>query len=158
MQVWMPSTHVWPNLSSPSFPHLLNHAPSGAQQLRLPVFLFAPHLGQALEGVFGAVSIAGGVSVDVFETLTMLVALSTRRILYSMALTSASLDSFDPCVFKGPVAHVAATIEPATTGGTTTKFAGFFLNAALRANIIVRRRNCRRIDCRRVGRSNARCC
>jgi len=44
LQIWTPCVHVWPKFETPAFPHLLNHAPPGAQQLRLPDFFRVPHL------------------------------------------------------------------------------------------------------------------
>ena len=44
----MPSNHVWASFESPGFPHLLNQAPPGAQQLGFPDFLRMPHLRHSL--------------------------------------------------------------------------------------------------------------
>ena len=56
VQASIPSSHVCSKVESPGFPHLLNQAPPGAQQLCLRESFFVPHAEHVLIGrmvVFG---------------------------------------------------------------------------------------------------------
>ena len=64
--VSMPSPQVWSKLESPALPHFPNQEPPRAQQLRLPDFLTAPHLGHTavlvavMDGSAAAVAVVMG--------------------------------------------------------------------------------------------------
>ena len=59
LQASTPSDHLWSTFMLPAPPHLLNQAPSGAQQLTLPDFLNVPHFGHVI--VLGIVEVTAGV-------------------------------------------------------------------------------------------------
>ena len=59
LQACTPSSHVCSVLELPLVPQLLNQAPPGAQQLSLPDFLMAAHLGHT-----GVILVAVTAAVD----------------------------------------------------------------------------------------------
>ena len=68
LQACKPSIHVYSTFALPPFPHILNQAPPGAQQLTLPDFLKVPHLGHVIGDVItdaATVDVASGVPVDI---------------------------------------------------------------------------------------------
>ncbi len=62
LQAWTPSDHLCSTLLLPEPPHLLNQAPSGAQQLTLPDFLNVPHFGHVI--ALAIVEMMAGVLTD----------------------------------------------------------------------------------------------
>ena len=62
LQACAPSTHVWSVSELPLIPQFSNQAPPGAQQLSLPDFLRAAHLGH-MGVIFVAVTAGVGVQI-----------------------------------------------------------------------------------------------
>ena len=61
----------------------------------------------------------------------MLLALSHKRLAYTLKPTCASLDTLGPSMVKAHITDISAFLEPSTTASTTAEFAGFLGRATL---------------------------
>ena len=105
IQACIPSNHVCSYFESSGSPHLLNQAPSRAQQLRIPDLLIMPHLGQLIPGVGvldmvldtgEAAVVALVVIVRVRVVLVTAVVLGVLGVVISLAVTRGLLQACMP--------------------------------------------------------------
>ena len=124
----------------PAPPQLLNQEPPRPQQLGLPDFTIAPHLGHSELTVVVVVSASVFMYIgqDTKEKHSQQSLFSLCGKVVSLQLTLAGRHALEPLVINIFVADTSAVLKPGTARSAATLSAGFLKRAAFGA----RRRFC----------------
>ena len=129
-QARMPSSHEWWTSLLPAFPHLLNQAPPGAQQLYFPLFLRGAHFSHAGRTFLVVIPAFNSMNCNVgfhqpCSNITVLATNPFANDVLCCELTRTGFQALDPRVLHVGAATTSTVPKPQASRSTAAESAWF---------------------------------